>query len=520
MAIMAIVLAVLLPQFRVIQNSWDTKAGTFEALQNGRVLIDHIHRNLITAARITAVSGPSDTNGYIEFIDNDANNVRYDIGANNYVEFGLVGNLYELAGPVSRLQFTCYDGNDFTAPVTDVNSIRFIKVQTTLTNPANLDQDMAFSTNAYIRTNAFPGSIDNITKLSEPWLEFDTSQGMEPALAQIDANHYLCAYRGPGDDGLAVVLTVDTGTWNVSKETVFEYDEKKGIGPALAKIDQTHYLCAYQGENDDGWVRILKVDTVNWTISEDDNLEFDQDTGKNPSLIQIDQTHYLCVYTGPGDDGWAVVLSTNSPSFDSISKKTPFEFDTSKALSPALSQINTTHYLCSYNGDDDDGWAVVLTVNTGTWAISKGAPLEFDNNKGQETALAKIDSNHYLCVYSGPSDDGWATVLTVNTDTWAITNQTPFQFDTTCVTPALAFVDNTHYLCSYTGPSTDGWAVVLTVDTDNWTVSKGTPIEFDTSQGTSPTLTKIYNYHYLCAYTGSGDDGYTGVLGVSEEIRP
>ena len=65
MAIMAIIIAVLLPQFRVIQNSWDSKAGAADALQNGRVLIDHLNRNLSKAVRITAVSGPSETNGYI-----------------------------------------------------------------------------------------------------------------------------------------------------------------------------------------------------------------------------------------------------------------------------------------------------------------------------------------------------------------------------------------------------------------------------------------------------------------------
>jgi type II secretory pathway pseudopilin PulG len=129
MAIMAIVFSAVVPQFRVIQNSWDSKQAASETLQNARVLIDHLNRNLSKAVRITAVSGPSEINGYIEFEDNDANNLRFDIsGTSNYVEFGPVGALYDLAGPVSQLLFTCYDGNDFDTPITDVNDIRFIKV--------------------------------------------------------------------------------------------------------------------------------------------------------------------------------------------------------------------------------------------------------------------------------------------------------------------------------------------------------------------------------------------------------
>ncbi|MHC4561076.1 MAG: PilW family protein, partial [Planctomycetota bacterium] len=104
MAIMAIVFSAVVPQFRVIQNSWDSKQTNAEVLQNGRILIDYLNRNLSTAVRITAVSGPAETNGYIEFESSDANNLRFDInGTSNYVEFGPVGSLSDLAGPVSQL---------------------------------------------------------------------------------------------------------------------------------------------------------------------------------------------------------------------------------------------------------------------------------------------------------------------------------------------------------------------------------------------------------------------------------
>ncbi|GAI51041.1 unnamed protein product, partial [marine sediment metagenome] len=62
---------------------------------------------------------------------------------------------------------------------------------------------------------------------------------------------------------IAMVLTVNPSTWIISKETPFTYVES-GYGfspPALAKIDDTHYLCAY-----DGWSRgravILNVEVL------------------------------------------------------------------------------------------------------------------------------------------------------------------------------------------------------------------------------------------------------------------
>jgi prepilin-type N-terminal cleavage/methylation domain-containing protein len=156
MAMVGIIFAAILPQFAVIRNSWDVKAGTAEALQNGRVLMEHISRNLSKAVLITAVSESSVSNGYIEFKDLDDNTLRYDIAANNYVEYGVADNLSDLAGPVDSLTFTCYDACDLDSPlspVTDVNLIRTIKVDVVFTNSASMGRSMPFTTLLYLRTN-------------------------------------------------------------------------------------------------------------------------------------------------------------------------------------------------------------------------------------------------------------------------------------------------------------------------------------------------------------------------------
>ena len=103
LAILGIIMAAVLPQFRVMFNSWDSKQASAEILQNGRILIDHLNSNLSKMVRVTAVSPAAQTSGYIEFKDIAGVTKRYDIASgNNYVEFGTVGSLYELAGPVSQ----------------------------------------------------------------------------------------------------------------------------------------------------------------------------------------------------------------------------------------------------------------------------------------------------------------------------------------------------------------------------------------------------------------------------------
>jgi type II secretory pathway pseudopilin PulG len=304
-SLMVIIMGATLPIVSSIRKSWEASQHSVDALQNGRVLIDHLNHHLAQAIKVTAISPTSQTLGYLEFEDYDGNTQRYDVDVQGNVEYGLAASQADLAGPVSQFLFTCYDGNDFDTPITEVADIRYIQVQATLINAASMGQDKTLSTSVYLQVNS-----NNATEFSmgTPF-EFDTDQGWDPALAQIDSTHSLCAYEGDDGDGWATVLTVNPSTWALTRGTPFEFDTDDGWYPALAQIDSTHYLCAYTGDGDDGWATILTVDTDTWTITQETSLEFDTVKGKTPALAPIDDSHYLCAYTGDGDTGKAVVLT-------------------------------------------------------------------------------------------------------------------------------------------------------------------------------------------------------------------
>jgi hypothetical protein len=192
---------------------------------------------------------------------------------------------------------------------------------------------------------------------------------MTPALARIDSTHYLCAYSGNGDDGWAVVLTVDTGDWTLSKETPFEFDTGKGMEPSLFQIDSTHYLCSYAGGGNDGWAVVLTVDTGDWTLSKETPFEFDVVLGRTPALSRITGTKYLCAYAGEGSDGWVTVLNIDSDTWE-ITHDAPFEYDESRGMEPSLAQIDSANFLCTYSGNGTDGWAVILLPGSGTGGIA------------------------------------------------------------------------------------------------------------------------------------------------------
>jgi uncharacterized protein YaiE (UPF0345 family) len=267
--------------------------------------------------------------------------------------------------------------------------------------------------------------------------------------------------------GNAIVLAVNTGTWAVTAPALtFQFDGTNGTYPALDQIDSTHYLCVYN-RSGAGNAIVLAVNTGTWAVTAPAaRFQFDA-SGTYPALAQIDSTHYLCAYTGSGNDGWAVVLTVN-PGTWAVTGSTLYEFDTSSGQYPALAQIDSTHYLCAYTGPNADGWAVVLTVNPGTWAVTRGTPYEFDTADGTWPALAQIDSDSFLCSYTGTGSDGWAVVLNVNTSAWTISRETPYEFDIADgLYPALVKIydggcaNDWRHLCAYTSTGSDGWSVVL-----------------------------------------------------------
>ncbi|UCD50903.1 MAG: hypothetical protein JSW27_25685 [Phycisphaerales bacterium] len=151
---MVVILMTMVPALAGIRNSWDTRQVNAEIIQNARVLADHLQRHLATASQITAVSASTDDNGTIEFIGTDGGTYRYAVGPHDYVQFGPTGNLTNLAGPVSRFQLTCYDGNDFATPTAEPARVQFVTAIATFANSAALGLDKTFTCGVYLRTAA------------------------------------------------------------------------------------------------------------------------------------------------------------------------------------------------------------------------------------------------------------------------------------------------------------------------------------------------------------------------------
>jgi prepilin-type N-terminal cleavage/methylation domain-containing protein len=325
LAIMAVIFAAILPQFRNIQNSWASKQTNAEVLQNGRILIDCLNRNLAKAVRITAVSDPCDTTGFIEFKGNDAVTYRCEIGADNIVEFGPVGNLADLGGPVSKLQFTCYDAQDLDTPTTYVQSIRFVKAEITLTNPAPLGQDKAFTAAVYLRTSK--GSLVGSWKLDETsglTAQDSSGGGNDGTLVGMVGNEWTNGMLGGALEFGGYVDYIDCGngsTLQVTTELTLAawvkpaaLDEYYGIAGKLKDDFGAGGVGDYRGfalvRHADNHFRLWTADGTTILSIQSDDAYMDTDW-HHVAGVRRDGTNYLYI------DGVRQTATSNLPIVDS-----------------------------------------------------------------------------------------------------------------------------------------------------------------------------------------------------------
>ena len=515
LAIIMVLIAAMLPQVKAIQDSWASKRGASDAVQNGRILIDHIKRNLSKAVIVTDVSESSETDGYIEFQDNSGTVMRYDIAANNNIEFGEPGSLSEVGGPVTEFKFTCYDDDDLDTPLTisvdGVDGIRFIEVQLTVVNAAVNGQDKTFTTSVYLRTSAVVNG--DMTLSTENIIGF---ADRHMAVCRIDNTHFFWS-NGNTDD---YVLSLDADTGAVTVESSYLTSKPRQY-PALYKIDDTHILKVSTKGVWNGYASIYTIDPFTRAITEGTGHQYES-RGLSPALAKIDDTHFLCNYRGAQTDGWACVLTVN-PADWTITSGSFIEFDDFLGDYHSVAKIDDNHYLCTYR-EGVDFQAFVMTVESGTYALTNETPISISSQQANCRAdIRQIDTNHFLCLYSMNSGDHRAVILVVNTSDWSVSTTGDIFVDTIESTgnvyASLESFDSENFVCLYGStrnvPSSgDGvWAVQLTVDTGTWTISKSpkvkVPPTMNPSMSHSPAFSNIDNDRVFCIY-----DDASNVYGI------
>jgi len=415
--------------------------------------------------------------------------------------------------------------------------------------------------------------VDNSTwAITQPGAkyEFDTEEGLQPAISRINSTHYLLVYRGPDLDGWSVVMEVDPFGWDVSTATYLqnfsvsnEVTNSQGVffnpdGTQMYVVDTsigdvTEYNLSIAwnvsnasfvqtsinlgGAPEDLFFRSdgLKMYVV---VNTGDNVsEFDLSIAWNVSTATFLQSFSVTDYeTGlrglffKVDGTKMYILGTNSDHVHEYDLSSAWDISTAAYLqnfSVAGQELNPTGmffkpdgakmYVTGFSGQDVNEYDL-STV----WNVSSATFLQVSSSMSPRVAQSeglffRADGAKMYVV--GNTHDN---VNEFDLDYWTISEAgAKYEYDATESTSLdVSQIDSNHYLVVYSGPDGDGWSVVLNVSTSDLSITKGTPFEYDTVDSTLNAIAQISSTHYLVTYQGTdsaadGVDGWSVVLEVA-----
>ncbi len=235
-AIIATVFAAIMPLFAGVRNSADVQWANLEMVQNARVLNEQLCRYLAGARRIVTAGSSASNDGYLEFEAADGTIYRCDLGTGGYVEFGPVGDLSELVGPVEYLRFICRGIDDLADSSQTLEAIRLVTWEAGLRSPGALARDKAIGGACYLRVAPHRGTdekrsatydfstsrpgVDSFAFAGQGKPQVPDELGVPAALFEADQYDLIQA-----DDGQSHVVAVSSESLFAQLRMTFQLDQ-------------------------------------------------------------------------------------------------------------------------------------------------------------------------------------------------------------------------------------------------------------------------------------------------------
>lgn len=187
------------------------------------------------------------------------------------------------------------------------------------------------SSTGYVQTLEVNTSTWAITEVGTPAsIASLSSTTGRISMNQLDGTHMLVLYNTGGSTHGAIVVEVNTTTWDTSLPGSAYASANFSLGERgnASTLDETHVLGTYKDMNSDGHLVIYEVDNTTWTISEVGvDLEFDTADADYISTKKLEGTDdkVLVVWKGVDADGHSRVFSVEVPVI--AGPETPPEID-------------------------------------------------------------------------------------------------------------------------------------------------------------------------------------------------
>ena len=241
-------------------------------------------------------------------------------------------------------------------------------------------------------------------------LEFETNYAYNADIVHVAGDFYAIAYRGPGNDGWLKTVEIQTdGQITNAVIDSLEFNTSNGLDPAIINISGDVFAIAYSGPGNDGWLETVQIDNTGTIVTPQiDTLEFDTVYGLRPSVVPVSGNFYAIAYRGPGNDGWLKTVEIQTDGQITGTPTSSFEFNTSNGLEPHIINLSGNYFAIAYSGPGTDGWLTTIEISdTGQIVTPVIETLEFDTVYAYHPRMTHVTGEVFAVAYRGPGNDGW-----------------------------------------------------------------------------------------------------------------
>lgn len=361
------------------------------------------------------------------------------------------------------------------------------------------------------------GSWETIEKIilnAPDILEHETGGCYYNSLVRIDGSHVMLAYMNSQTDGDCIIKVFEVDVnYSLTELSSLNHDTLTGTsagnGNSLVKIDNTHYMLAYTGTDDDGFIKVFSINS-SYNITQVSSLEHDA-TGNgavNHSLVQIDVTHYMLSYTDDARtaDHFMETFLYNSTTFAVKSIDQLMHETLALAGIHSLVKIDSNHFLLSYTG-----YFSTFSID-GAFTVSHIAKSAY-LSRNLNSSLVKIDLTNFVCAQKGYGISSITTIYIDASYNIFVTDLLQYglgQSDNN----SLIKVNSTVFVVARRDDSDNaGYISVFSLDHKNY-ITEEYSDQYVSGSNWSNSLILLDSLHAILAYTGTDNDGFIEVFEI------
>ncbi|MDK2952375.1 MAG: hypothetical protein PWQ77_2040, partial [Kosmotogales bacterium] len=267
------------------------------------------------------------------------------------------------------------------------------------------------SGSAYLQVISCNSNGDSLTKLGNK-LRFDYYENTAEFYIINETSSYIyfiMVFTGSSDyDGYLQTFKVDRNTWAISSIDKIEYDTDSGWDCSMAQIDSTHYIVSNNGGSGKGYIRTFSVDADGSNITKIDELQHESTNCQHTALCKIDDAHFVLAYKGANDDGYIKMFSIDS-SYE-ITQIDSLEHDTVEAQNNSIIALDSKHVALVYK-QSSTGYLKIFSINS-NYGINQLSSTSFGTSNSSQI-ISKLDNDHFVIGYTGSSDDAYLKIYYV-----------------------------------------------------------------------------------------------------------